>query len=308
MLLIAVGIVYVKAYMNMAKRNSKEIKPERHLILKILGSFCAVMAVFMGCIGVYMITQISFPHEAIGPRISSDMIVRSSDKTMYWGHETFPQSQSFSCILLFFEFISLSAYCFMFKSSHSRWYTKVGKIVFCVLFFMFFVSATNFHYFDIDEWTVPVLFAIMAFFALRKKQEETTEPIVEENKKECLETTPIHIEENNDNTLNVEDYSKYMPQMDVKQDVLTKSDEDLGEIDNNQQPEPIAAEELSVNEVEQVYSSIVKEDITKKQSVDNPATVDQVNTEQVIKFCRHCGGKLDYQFNKYCKHCGKQLY
>lgn len=96
--------------------------------------------------------------------------------------------------------------------------------------------------------------------------------------------------------------------MNVKQDVLTKSDEELEEIDNNQQTEPIAAEELSVNEVEQVYSSIVKENTTKIQNVDNPTTFDQVNTEQIIKFCRHCGGKLDYQFNKYCKHCGKQLY
>ena len=307
MLLIAVGIVYVKAYMNMAKRNSKEIKPERHLILKILGSFCAVMAVIMGCMGVYMITQISFPQEAIGPRISSDMIIRSSDKTMYWGYATFPQSQCISVISGAFEFLALSAYCFLFKSSRSKWYGKLGKIVFCILFYIFFASATDFHYFDLYEWTAPVLFAIMAFFALRNKQEEKTKPIVEKNKKESLDTAPIH-EDNNDNTSNVEYDSKYMPQMDVKQDVLTKSDEDLEEIDNIQQPEPIAAEELSVNEVEQVYSSIVKEDTTKQQSVDNPATVDQVNTEQVIKFCRHCGGKLDYQSGKYCKHCGKQLY
>lgn len=183
MLLIAVGIVYVKAYMNMAKRNSKEIKPERHLILKILGSFCAIMAVIMGCMGVYMITQISFPQEAIGPRISSDMIIRSSDKTMYWGYATFPQSQCISVISRAFEFLALSAYCFLFKSSRSKWYGKLGKIIFCILFYIFFASATDIHYFDLYEWTAPVLFAIMAFFALRNKQEEKTEPIVEKNKR-----------------------------------------------------------------------------------------------------------------------------
>lgn len=308
MLLIAVGIVYVKAYMNMAKRNSKENEPERHLILKILGGFWAVMAVIMGCMGVYMITQISFPQEAIGPFISPNMIVRSSYQTMYWGYATFPQSQCLSVISGVFEFLALSAYCFLFKSSRSKWYGKLGKIVFCILFYMFFASATDFHYFDLYEWTAPVLFAIMAFFALRNKQEESTESIVIENKKECFDTAPISIEENNDRTSNVEDDSKYMPRIDVEQDVLSKSDEDLQEIKNNQLPESIAVEKTSVNEEEQVDSSIENEDTAKIQDIENPAILEQVNSEQVIKFCRHCGGKLDYQSDKFCKHCGKQLY
>ena len=308
MLLIAVGIVYVKAYMNMAKRNSKENEPERHLILKILGGFWAVMGVIMGCMGVYMITQISFPQEAIGPFISPNMIVRSSYQTMYWGYATFPQSQCLSVISGVFEFLALSAYCFLFKSSRSKWYGKLGKIVFCILFYMFFASATDFHYFDLYEWTAPVLFAIMAFFALRNKQEESTESIVIENKKECFDTAPISIEENNDRTSNVEDDSKYMPRIDVEQDVLSKSDEDLQEIKNNQLAESIAVEKTSVNEEEQVDSSIENEDTAKIQDIENPAILEQVNSEQVIKFCRHCGGKLDYQSDKFCKHCGKQLY
>lgn len=308
MLLFAVGIVYVKAYMNMAKRNSKERETERHLILKILGGFWAVMAVIMGCIGVYMITQISFPQEAIGPFISPNMIIRSSNQTMYWGYATLPQSQCISVISGVFEFLALSAYCFLFKSSHSKWYGKLGKIVFCILFYMFFASATDFHYFDLYEWTAPVLFAIMAFFALRNKQDVSTGPIAKENKKEHLYTAPIHIEENNDSTSNVGDDSKYMPRIDVGQDVLSKSDEDLQESENNQLPESIAVEKPSVNEVEQVDSLIENEYTAKIQDVENPAILEQVNSEQVIKFCRHCGGKLDYQSDKFCKHCGKQLF
>ena len=308
MLLIAVGIVYVKAYMNMAKRNSKEIEPERHLILKILGGFWAVMAVIMGCMGVYMITQISFPQETVGPYISPNMIIRTSDQTIFWGYATFEQSQCISIISGVFESLALSAYCFMFKSSHSKWYSKVGKVIFCILFYGFYASATDFHYFDLYEWTAPVLFAIMAFFALRNRQDDTAETIVEENKKESLDTAPIHISDNNYNTSNIEDDSKYMPRMDVEQDVLMKSDEDLHEIENNPQSEAIAAEESSVNKMEQVNLLSVNKDTTNSQSVENPAALEQVNTEQVIKFCRHCGGMLDYQIDKYCKHCGKQLF
>lgn len=307
MLLIAVGIVYVKAYMNMAKRNSKESEPERHLILKILGGCCAVMAVIMGCMGMFLITQISFPQEAIGPYISSNMIIRSSYQTMYWGYETLPQTQCISVFSVAFVLLSLSAYCFMYKSSHSRWYTKVGKVVFCILFLMFFASATDFHYFDFYEWIAPVLFAIMAFFALRNKKDESTESIVEENKKGCFDTVPIHIDENNDSTSNVEDGSKNVPQIDIDQYVLVKPDEDSQKSECNQQLKAIAAEVPSANEVEQVDSSIVNEAPPKKR-VDNPATLDQANTEYVIKFCRHCGGKLDYQSDKYCKHCGNQLF
>ena len=40
MLVIAVGVLYVKAYMNMAQRNSKETEPKRHILLKIFGGFC----------------------------------------------------------------------------------------------------------------------------------------------------------------------------------------------------------------------------------------------------------------------------
>lgn len=308
MLHMILGIVYIFAYINMAKRNSKEVEPERHLILKIIGSIFAVFGVLLGVFGIYCITQMTYPEQANGPYISPNMIIRSPYETMYWGYATFEQSQCISMIGGFFEGFALSAYCFMFKSSHSKWYTKIGKIVFCILFYGFYASATDFHYFDLYEWTAPVLFAIMAFFALRYKQEESTEPIVEENKKESLDTAPIHIEEKYDSTSNIEDDSKNMPLMDIEQDVLTKSDEDLREIENNQQPESIAAEEPSVNKVEQVDSSIKNDDATKQQSVENPAALEQVNTEEIIKFCRHCGVKLDYQSDKYCKHCGKQLY
>lgn len=85
MLVIAVGVLYVKAYMNMAQRNSKETEPKRHILLKIFGGFWAVMGIIMSIIGCYFITQITFPLEAIGPYISPNMIVRSTDQTMYWG-------------------------------------------------------------------------------------------------------------------------------------------------------------------------------------------------------------------------------
>ena len=98
-----------------------------------------------------------------------------------------------------------------------------------------------------------------------------------------------------------------MPRIDIEQDILTKSDEYSQVIKNIQLPKAIATEESSINE-EQENPSITIENTTKNKSIENPAILEQVSPEQVIRFCRHCGGKLDYQSDKFCKHCGKQLY
>lgn len=169
-LLIAVGVLFVTAFMNMAKRNSKEIEPERHVVLKIFGAVFAIIGVIMGVIGVYLVSQITYPQEAIGPDISQNMIFRHLSQKMYWGYATMPQLQCINMITNLFGCFALSAYCFLYRSSHSKWYAKIGKIVFCVLFYMFYFSATDFHYFDFYEWMAPVLFAIMTFFALRNKK------------------------------------------------------------------------------------------------------------------------------------------
>lgn len=169
-LIIAVGVLYVKAYMNMAKSNSKETEPKRRIALKILGGIWAILGVFATFIGVSTITQITFPQEAIGPHVTSHMIFRPLSQTMYWGYATMVQSSCISLITFSFMCFALSAYCFFYKSSHSKWYTKIGKIVFCICYYMFYASATDFHYFDFYEWMAPVLFAIMTFFALRNKK------------------------------------------------------------------------------------------------------------------------------------------
>jgi hypothetical protein len=318
-LLMAVGIVYVKAYMNMAKRNSKETGPERHRFLRILGVFWAFMAVVMGGLGVYMITQIDFPYEAIGPYISPNMIVRTSDKTMYWGYATFPQSQCFSMISGVFEFLALSAYCFMFKSSHSKWYSKVGKIGFCILFYMFYASATNFHYFDLYEWTAPILFTIMAYFALRNKEQNHSKAETGTNSEFQTESiTPI-VEETPENTPKVEAESKYMPCLKTEKEVFKSSEEENHESQDTLLLEVNITDEHSDVEVqyesspsnkieEQDVPSAVNEINIETPRVNEDNAREQASSEHVIRFCRHCGGKLDYQCDRYCKRCGKQLF
>lgn len=296
-LLIVVGIIYVRAYMNMAKRNSKETEPERHTALKILGGFWAIMGLLMGALGVYAITQITFPTETIGPYFSDNMIYRTSDQTLYWGYPTMAQSQCINWIAGAFGDFALAAYCFLFRSSHSKWYIKVGKVAFCILFFMFYISATNFHYFDIYEWIAPVLFTVMAVLALRNKKEQKTYDIPNTDSHENLSATVSEVNK---------DDSSYMPPMtneiESVQDTTTRNDKNEPEVLQAEQCDikPNSSEEGSTPETTD-NELVMTSDSLSEQDIASPIPTP------TIKFCRHCGGKLDYISDKYCKHCGKPL-
>lgn len=304
MLLLAVGAVYVMAYMNMAKRNSKEVEPQRHLALKIFGGFWALLSIILGIAGVYMITKINFPQEALGPYISANMIFRPSYQTMYWGYATSPQFQCISMINGMFGCLALSAYCFMYKSSHSKWYTKVGKVFFCVLFYMFFVSATDFHYFDIYEWISPVLFTIMAFFAFRNKQENDNEAQIEVQSN--INTTP-QVKDSKENPSNSEDNSKFMPRVINDKDFMKSIECETQDINRTSQTESPITDILCKFENELDNSTIVDDIKNEKDSIDEQSTRVQPNSVSIEKFCRHCGGEVNYQSDRYCKHCGMQL-
>lgn len=297
MLHVAVGIVYIKAFMNMAKRNSKETLSEHHPILKVLGFMTASLGVLAGVVGVCLISQITFPQEAIEP--SYLMIVRPSFQTMYWGYATMAQSQSISLIFGLFEGLALSAYCFLYKSSHSKWYTKIGKVIFCILFLMLYPSATDFHYFDIYEWIAPVLFAIMAFFALRNNKEHF--------KGENIISVSLEKNGSKSSLGNKEDNSRYMPVISPEivpfQTTTKKKDTDVQEGSIKLQEESVHMPGSNLTSHSEHNSKITDDNSSREEQ----ESMHSSSSIQNINFCQHCGKKLDYLSGKYCKHCGKSL-
>ena len=284
-LIIVIGVLYVKAYMNMAQRNSKETEPKRHTLLKFFGVFLVIMGILMSIMGCYFITQITFPLEAIGPKISPDMIVRSTAQTMYWGYATIPQSQCFSMIHGAFECFALSAYCILYKSSKSKWYTKIGKVLFCILFYMFYISATNFHFFDIHEWTAPALFFIMAFSALRNKKRQTEE--VQDIDIPEISITQEVANENQHDTPNF----KLTGLNESTKDKCAVLSEDINQNIPNKDSCPVMPRN---------NADISMETLSNKDRVSS--TIDSA-----VKYCRHCGKKIDYAGGKFCKYCGNSF-
>ena len=296
MLIIAAGIVYVYAYMNMAKRNDKETPQKRHLVLKILGIIFAFIGILSGIMGLYFFSQIIFPQEAIEPYISPNMIVRPSYQTMYWGYPTMEQSQCLSLVSSAFEGLALSAYCLHFKSSNSKWYNKIGKIVFCVFYYLFYASATNFHYFDFYEWIAPALFLIMTFFAFQEKSEKAIKIIPKANS----------ITINSSDTLSNIDQSTHIPsqinEIDIIKDANSDDSKDKLPKEFDKERNLVQEPSLEDSDIESsTFGTIMKPNSMseKERNTHNP--------NHTIQYCRYCGGKVNYQSDKYCKHCGKLL-
>ena len=192
------------------------------------------------------------------------------------------QLKIFSMITCAFEYFALSAYCFLYKSSSSKWYTKIGKVLFCILFYGFYASATDFHFFDIYEWTAPVLFSIMAFFALRNKTNKQTE-IVQD----------IDICESDETTTTPEDSN------DIEQTCSNEGTENKYEALREDITQEASNKDLST-EIPQKNISISQEKLSDYDETSS-------TIESAVKYCRHCGKKVDYAGGRFCKYCGKSF-
>ena len=165
---------------------------------------------------------------------------------------------------------------------------------------MLYASATDFHYFDIYEWTAPVLFAIMAFFALRN------------NKEHALGKNVVSVSQESNEPKsslgNEEDNSRFMP---VVTSEIVPFQTTITENENDVQEDPIKVQQEDALHVPEANLTSHSEHESKNTDDNSPReeqeSMSSSYSVQNIKFCRHCGKKLDYISDKYCKHCGKPL-
>ena len=61
-------------------------------------------------------------------------------------------------------------------------------------------------------------------------------------------------------------------------------------------------EESEVQPTEKLTQTNVS--VTEQNKVDEVSSNDSM---KAIKYCRHCGRKVDYDSSIYCKYCGKEL-
>lgn len=279
LLIVVFGIAYIYTMMKMASCNSVETSPQKHIIFKIIGGINILLAISCLATGIYWLTQVQYPEQTIDFSYSANQIVRTSDKYVVWGYTTSEQSRAIMGITNVFSSLALAAYCFFYKKSDRKWWKKILRFFYGLLMYAFYCSATNFHYFDATELVAPGLFCLMSGHALIKtkkrniqlayKQEITGIQKMEDEELETCSKT--------------EDETRFMPLKNVLD--VDKTNEE-SEVQPTDKPTETNLPVTEQNKMDEVSSN---------------------DSMKAVKYCRHCGRKVDYDSSIYCKYCGKEL-
>ena len=279
LLVVVFGVVYVYTMMKMASCNSVETVQQKHIVLKIIGTINVLLGVLCLAVGIFWLTQVQYPEQTIDFSYSANQIVRTSDKYVVWGYPTFEQSSAIMGITNVFSSLALAAYCFFYKKSNRKWWKKILRFFYGLLMLAFDCSATNFHYFDAPEMVAPGLFCLMSGYALTKAKKRNMQFA------EKKENTDIHKMEDEE----LETYSK------TKDETQFMPFNKVLDVDK-------LNEESKVQPTDKLTQTNVS--VTEQNKVDEVSSNDSMKT---VKYCRHCGRKVDYDSSIYCKYCGKEL-
>lgn len=279
--IVVFGVIYIYAMMKMASYKSVETTPQKHIVLKIIGSINVVLGITCLIMGMFWLMQVQYPEQTIDFSYNVNQIVRTSDKYVVWGFPTSEQNHAIMSITNIFSSIALAAYCFLYKRSDRKWWRKILRFFYGLFMYVFYCSATNFHYFDATEMVAPGLFCLMAGHTLIKAKRWNEQMTQLANQQRIAAIHKMMDERFSSNTCE-EDESRFMPQ-----------NEDLTMSDSKKE-----------NNKESTDTSICTNSLHAEQ--DNKDKVSDDNMKP-IKYCRHCGNKVDYDSSIYCKYCGKEL-
>jgi len=168
------GVLFIYAMINLAKSNPISDTKGKHIVRKIVGSFLLLIGVISGIGSIIYICNITFPAEMLGQPFTANMIVRKVGVVQHWGYPTPEQQISISLLTSLFVFLAFAGYCFCFRKSHSNWWKRILKVILIILTYMFYVSSTDWHYFDTPEFAATILYAVCigVIFKISKEKKE----------------------------------------------------------------------------------------------------------------------------------------
>ena len=166
---VILGVIFAYSLYRMAVHKNREIAPKKHIAIKIVGGIMALLCCLEIVSFVIFLRQIDFPISMNEPFIGPNTIVRSADKLLIWGQATYIQNLALTQSVGIFTSLGLAAYCFMFKSSCSKWYSKLGKFFLGAVLYALYASSTDFHYFDFWELVPSGLFLVISIYIILRK-------------------------------------------------------------------------------------------------------------------------------------------
>ena len=266
LLIIGVGIIYVKAMMKMAQYKPVAEVRSKNIVMKVIGGFFILLAIFEAALGVYLTTQVQHPTQMIDFVPNPNQIVRPSSSHVVWGYVTSAQWQIVSQISNAMTSLGWGAYFLFYRKSNSTWWKKILKFLFAVLLCIFFYSATDFHYFDYWEWLPIVLFGIMTYIVDLRVKKSLKEKVV--TPKEVLDGLSFEETQETVQTNSSEDDSRFMPPMPA--DEVAKPE--VPKAERPEKEQPVVAEASGYKYCRYCGNKIDYEG---------------------VKFCKHCGKPIN---------------
>lgn len=281
------GIVFIYTMIKMASCNSVETTSQKHVVLKVIGSIEIILATSYLVEAIKWFFQVEFPEQLIDVTYNVNQIYLHYGQTIVWGYPTAEQNHVIKSATNLYSSLAFAAYCIFYKKSDRRWWKKILRFIYVLLMFAFYISATNFHYFDASEFVAPGLFCLMAAFSCIRanKLDKQKAQLAQQQRNEAIHQMM-------DERLGTESITEVERQAKIEDDVrfMPNCEEIETARGNNEKQIPAISEQANLSQNEQA----------KDEEVSG-------GKEEVVKYCRHCGRKVDYDSSIYCKYCGKEL-
>lgn len=303
------GIVYIYTMTKMASCNSAETTIQKHVVFKIIGSICLLLSTLNLIWGIYLLTQIQYPEQT--------NIFGFNEPVGTNGHPTYEQNQIMTCITNVFSSLAWASYCFFFKKSNRKLWTKILIFINGVLLYALYCSSTRFQDFGIKEMFVICLFYLIAVLCVvlpknQDKHQETAginnmqdQKVDNENESKKDDNWFMTRQDDGMKCDSKEDERRFMPhQYDAME---SESKEDNSRFMPHQYDAMDSSPRNSTkseNEEEPVNDFPDFTDCEDKHIEVQEATN---NYNNLPKYCRHCGKEVDYTNSIYCKYCGRKL-
>lgn len=213
------GLLFIAAFNRLAISHPTSTVQQSNKKVRWLGWLFSILATFQLIAFVIWYTKVYFPGETIEPLIPLDGIIRSSSTHIIWGYANSIQRFCYTFFIGTFACIGFAIYFFKFKSSPSKWWSKILKALWYVIIWMLYVNSTDFHYFDFWEIIKTILYTIALIICFNrstsprtlKPTQESVPPLpttaiverqnaddVEESTHEIDSSTDEHIDSNTD--------------------------------------------------------------------------------------------------------------
>jgi hypothetical protein len=145
--------------------------------MKVFSCLFAINGLFALYGFIHYLYQVEYPPRMLAPYIGPNSIIHSTDDQI-WGWPTDIQYHALTSLKMLFYCLGYAAYLYFFKSSHSKWLVKLGKVALALLLAIFYSSATQIMYFE--DIYHPILFVVIAGIIFnRKKPSYKAETIID---------------------------------------------------------------------------------------------------------------------------------